>query len=144
MVSAGNDSLPTAVHAAHERDLKPLVEESAEALAFGSDQAAEMASFLRAAWFLGVRTGHQVMVKTKMGEEGDPADVIADMQHEFQDLMERLGDALDTTVSATIQAWNYLGQAWIAGARFWEVEISARLIEANSGGFGEMLRRLDD
>lgn len=103
-----------------------------------------MASFLRAAWFLGVRTGHKVMVETKMGKEGDAADVIAAMQHEFQDLMERLGDALDTTVSATIQAWSYLGQAWIAGTRFWEVEISARLIEAGSEGIEELLRCSDD
>lgn len=143
-MSSGNDSLPTAVHTAQERDLGPLVEESAEALAFDSDQAAEMASFLRAAWFLGVRTGHKVMVETKMGKEGDAADVIAAMQHEFQDLMERLGDALDTTVSATIQAWSYLGQAWIAGTRFWEVEISARLIEAGSEGIEELLRCSDD
>jgi hypothetical protein len=144
VVSGGNDSLPTAVHTAQERDLKPLAEESAEALDFDSRQAAEMASFLRSAWFLGVRTGHKVMVETKLGKEGDPADVVATMKHELRDLMERLGDALNTTVSATIQAWSFLGQAWIAGAKFWEIEIAARLIEASGGGFGEMLRRLDN
>ena len=54
--------------------------------------------------------------------------------------MERLAEALNTTVGATIQAWNYLGRAWIAGARFWEVEIAARLIEPRTGGFDEALR----
>jgi len=140
---SGNDSLPTAVHTAKEQDLKPLAEESAEALELDSRQLAEMEAHLNDAWFFGVRTGHKVMVETRMGET-DPTPVIASMQDEFQELMERLGDALNTTVGATIQAWNYLGQAWIAGARFWEVEIAARLIERQAGGFDEALRQLED
>jgi hypothetical protein len=140
---SGNDSLPTAVNTAKEQDLKPLAEESAEALDLDSRQQAEMEAHLNDAWFFGVRTGHRVMVETRMGET-DPTPVIASMQDEFQELMERLGDALNTTVGATIQAWNYLGQAWIAGARFWEVEIAARLIESQSDGFDAVLRRLDE
>jgi len=139
----GNDSLPTAVQTAKEQDLRPLIEESAEALDLDSRQLAEMESHLHDAWFFGIRTGHRVMVETKMGES-DPTPVIASMQGEFQELMERLGDALNTTVSATIQAWNYLGRAWVAGARFWEVEIAARLIERQTGGFEEILRRLEE
>lgn len=138
-----NDSLPTAVQTAKERDLKPLAEESAEALELDSRQLAEMEAYLQDAWFFGVRTGHRVMVETKMGET-DPTPVIASMQGEFQQLMERLGDALNTTVGATIQAWNYLGRAWIAGAKFWEVEIAARLIESRGGGFDAVLRQLDE
>lgn len=140
---SGGDSLPTAVNTAKEQDLKPLAEESAEALHLDGRQLAEMEAHLTDAWFFGVRTGHRVMVETKMGET-DPTPVIAGMQGEFQELMERLGDALNTTVGATIQAWNYLGQAWIAGARFWEVEIAARLIESQNGGFDGVLRRLDE
>jgi hypothetical protein len=140
---SGSDSLPTAVQTAKERDLKPLAEESAEALDLDSRQLAEMESYLHDAWFFGIRTGHRVMVETQMGE-GDPTPIIAGMQDEFQELMERLGDALNTTVGATIQAWNYLGRAWIAGARFWEVEIAARLIERQAGGLEEMLRRLEE
>lgn len=140
---SGSDSLPTAVQTAKEQDLKPLAEESAEALELDRRQLAEMESYLHDAWFFGIRTGHRVMVETQMGE-ADPAQIIAGMQEEFQELMERLGDALGTTVSATIQAWNYLGRAWIAGARFWEVEIAARLIERQTGGLEEMLRRLEE
>ncbi|HEY5942301.1 MAG TPA: hypothetical protein VIT89_05495 [Solirubrobacterales bacterium] len=103
----------------------------------------EVESYLHDAWFFGVRTGHAVMVETKMGQT-DPKPVILGMQDEFQDMMERLGEALNATVGTTIQAWDYLGRAWIAGARFWEVEIAARLIEAHTGGFDEALRRLDD
>ena len=140
---SGNDSLPTAVITAKEQDLKPLAEESAEVLQLDERQVARMESYLHQAWFFGVRTGHRVMLETKLGQE-DPAPVILGMQGEFQELMEGLAEALNTTVGATISAWRYLGQAWIAGARFWEVEIAARLIEFQEGSFEEALRRLED
>jgi hypothetical protein len=142
-MSSGSNSLAIAVESAKKQALKPLAEECAEALDLDSQQLEEVESFLHSAWFFGVRTGHAVMVETKLGQT-DPKPVILGMQDEFQDLMERLGAALNTTVGATIQAWDYLGQAWIAGARFWEVEIAARLIEAHRGGFDEELRRLYD
>jgi hypothetical protein len=142
-MSSGNDSLSTAVESAKEQDLKPLAEESAEALELDSRQLAEMENYLHAAWFFGIRTGHTVMVETKMGQS-DPTPVILGMQDEFQELMERCGEALNTTVVATIQAWDYLGRAWIAGAKFWEVEIAARLIEAQAGGFDDPLRKLGE
>jgi acyl-homoserine lactone acylase PvdQ len=142
-MSLGNDSLSTAVESAKEHDLKPLAEASAEALALDRRQLAEMENYLHAAWFFGVRTGHTVMVETKMGQS-DPTPVILGMQDEFQDLMERCAEALNTTVGSTIQAWNYLGEAWIAGARFWEVEIAARVIEAQAGGFDDPLRQLGE
>lgn len=142
-MSSGSDSLSTAVESAKKRDLQPLVEESAESLDLSSDQLATIEVYLHEAWFFGVRTGHEVMLGTKMGQT-DPAPVILEMQDDFQELMERLGEELDATVGATIAAWNYLGRAWIAGARFWEVEIAARLIERQTGGLEEMLRRLEE
>lgn len=142
MSSGSSDSsLSTAVASAKERDLKPLTEECAETLALDHLEMTAIESFLEDAWFFGVRTGHAVMVGTKMGQT-DPAPVILDMRDEFQDLMERCADALNTTVGNTIAAWDYLGRAWIAGARFWEVEIAARLIEQKTGGFEEQLRKL--
>jgi len=139
----GSDSLSTAVQSAKERDLKPLAEESAEALDLDSRQTAELDDYLHDAWFFGIRTGHAVMVETRMGQS-DPTPVILGMQDEFQELMERCAEALNTSVGTTIQAWNYLGRAWIAGARFWEVEIAARLIEAQAGGFDDPLRKLGE
>ena len=139
---SGDDSLPTAVITAKEQDLKPLVQESANALGLDSRQAAEMEAFLHDAWFFGIRTGHAVMVETKMGR-ADPAPVIAGMQREFQDIMERMAEALNTTVVATIAAWNYLGQAWVAGAKFWEVEIAARVIEARGTNLEEALEEFE-
>ncbi len=140
---SGSNSLSIAVESAKEQALKPLAEECAEALELDNRQLAVVESSLHDAWFFGIRTGHAVMVETKMGQT-DPKPVILATQDEFQELMERLGEALNTTVGATIQVWDYLGRAWIAGARFWEVEIAARLIEHQAGGFEEVLRRLEE
>ncbi len=121
----------------------PLAKESAEALELNCRQIAAMESCLHDAWFFGIRTGHTVMVETRMGET-DPTPVILGMQDEFQELMERCAESLNTTVGATITAWDYLGQAWVAGTKFWEVEITARLIESKAGGFDEVLRDLEE
>lgn len=123
--------------------MRPLAEESAEALELDGRQLAEMENFLHAAWFFGIRTGHTVMVETRMGQS-DSTPVILGMQDEFQELMERCAEALNTSVGATIEAWNYLGRAWVAGAKFWEVEIAARLIETQTGGFDAALQRLEE
>ncbi|HWO46830.1 MAG TPA: hypothetical protein VNM41_02130 [Solirubrobacterales bacterium] len=141
-MSFGGDSLSSAVQSAKEHDLKPLADESAQTLDLDGEQLAELETYLHDAWFFGIRTGHAVMLETKMGQS-DPAPVVVDMQDEFQGLMERLASDLNATVGTTLAAWNYLGQAWIAGARFWEVEIAARLIESRAGGFDESLRRLE-
>jgi hypothetical protein len=143
-MSFGHDSLPSAVFAAQDRDLRPIAEASAEALELNTRQRTVMDSFLHKAWFFGVRTGHKVMAETKMGQAGDPLEVVTRLQGEFRGLMERLGDDLDTTVSGTVTAWSYLGQAWIAGANFWEVELAARRIEEKAGSFEEALRRLEE
>lgn len=140
---SGNDSLPTAVLTAKEQDLKPLLEESIRALELDSRQAPEMEAYLHRAWFFGVKTGHKVMVETKMGQT-NPTPVVLSMQGEFQELMERCADTLNLTVGATLEAWSYLGRAWIAGSRFWEVEIAARLIEERLGGFDAALRKLEE
>ncbi|MFL5874153.1 MAG: hypothetical protein ACJ75T_11880 [Solirubrobacterales bacterium] len=140
---AGGDSLTTAVESAKQQTLVPLAEECAEKLELDGRQLEAIENYLHDAWFFGVRTGHAVMVETRMGQS-DPKQVILGMQEEFQEMMEGLGEALKTTVGATIQAWDYLGRAWIAGARFWEVEIAARLIEHKTGGLDTMLRKLDD
>ena len=140
-MSSGKSSLRTAVLTAKEETLRPLAEESRKALGLDPRQLEQMESYLHDAWFFGIKMGHRVMVETKMGE-ADPRPVIAGMQDEFQDLLEGLAEALTTTIGRTIAAWNLLGRAWIAGARFWEVEIAARLIEASSAGLDEGLGEL--
>ena len=68
-------------------------------------QLAAMESYLHDAWFFGIRTGHAVMVETKMGKS-DPAPVILGMQDEFQDLMERCAEALEHQRRHHDPAWN--------------------------------------
>ena len=121
--------------------MAPLAEESAELLKLDERQLGDLELRLNDAWFFGIRTGHAVMVETRMGET-DPTPVILGVQSEFQDLMERLAEDLNTTVGSTLAAWNYLGQAWVAGAKFWEIEITARLIEGRSGDIETELSRL--
>jgi hypothetical protein len=141
-MASGGESLATAVESAKEQALKPLAAECAEALELDGRQLAEIEIYLHDAWFFGIRTGHAVMVETRMGQT-DPKPVILGMQDEFQEMMEGLGEVLDTTVGTTIRAWDYLGRAWIAGAKFWEVEIAARLIETHLGGFDDMRALLE-
>jgi len=140
---SSGDSLSAAVQNAKEQALRPLAEESAETLELDEQQRADLELYLHDAWFFGIRTGHTVMVETKMGET-DATPVILGMQHEFQSLMERLATDLDTTVGTTLAAWNYLGQAWVAGAKFWEVEMAARAIESRSETLEQALARFGE
>jgi hypothetical protein len=142
-MTSGSKSLSAAVRSAKEQDLKPLAEESAKALELDEQQRAGLEQYLQDAWFFGIRTGHAVMLETRMGQT-DALPVIQGMQGEFQELMERLAEDLDTTVGITLAAWDYLGQAWVAGAKFWEVEIAARLIEAKGGGLEGVLKSLEE
>jgi len=60
-----------------------------------------MEQYLQDAWFFGIRTGHGVMLETRLGQT-DATPVIHGMQGEFQELMERLAEDLNTTVGTTL------------------------------------------
>jgi hypothetical protein len=140
---AEKDSLETVVLTAKEQDLRPLAEESREQLGLDGQQATRMEEFLHDAWFFGIRSGHMVMIEGKMGTE-DASAAMPPIEEGFQELMESMAEALNLTVSKTIGAWRYLSQAWLAGARFWEVEIAARLIEMSSEGIDEAMKWLEE
>jgi hypothetical protein len=142
-MSSEKDSLETAVYTAKERALKPLAEESRESLEFDDRQATMMEEFLHDAWFFGIKSGHLVMVEGKMGTE-DASAAMPPIEEGFQKLMESMAEALNLSISKTVGAWSYLSQAWLAGARFWEVEMTARLIERSAGGFDEALKWLEE
>ena len=143
-MSSGDDSLRTAVLTAKEQALAPLIEQSSETLELDLDQLRAMDVFLNRAWFFGIRTGHKVMLETKMGQEGDATAVLTSFEGEFQEIMEGLAEDLNLTVAGTLSAWSFLGEAWLSGARFWEVEIAARLIEASSDDLDEAMEELGD
>lgn len=142
-MSSEKDSLETAVLTAKEQDVRPLAEESTALLDLDAQQAQQMEWSLHDAWFFGIRCGHMVMLEGKMGTE-DASATLPTIEAGFLELMETMADALNLTVGRTITAWSFLGQAWFAGARFWEIEIAARMIERHFGSFDETAKWLEE
>lgn len=129
---------------AKERDLKPLLDESAESLDLDCDRSEEMERFLNEAWFFGSRNGHAQMRARVAARKFDIAPVrIAEIEGEFRALMEASADVLDLTMGKTICMWGILGRAWTAGTCTCEAELMALLIERNSNVAGEALKWLE-
>jgi hypothetical protein len=136
----GNDLL-----AAKERDLKPLREESAEALELDHEQTETMDDFLNLAWFSGTRSGHaQMHARATQPEPDIGAVAIERLESEFKLLMDESAEALNLTVSRTIVMWNYLHQAWMAGNRTCEAELMGLYVEMRTDVAAEALEWLED
>jgi hypothetical protein len=136
----GNDLL-----AAKERDLKPLLEESAEILDLDYEQAEAMEDFLNLAWFSGTRSGRdQMEARATQQEPNVPAVAVARLESEFKELMERSADRLNLTLPRTINMWNYLHDAWMAGNRTCEAELMALYIELKSDVGAEARQWLEE
>lgn len=135
----GNDLL-----AAKERDLKPLREESVVVLELDREQSEAMEDFLNLAWFSGTRSGHAQM--RARATERDPdigAVAIKRLESEFKLLMDESADMLNLTVPRTIDMWNYLHQAWMAGNRTCEAELMGLLVEMKTDVAEEALEWLE-
>jgi hypothetical protein len=127
--------------AAKERDLKPLLEESSEILDLDYRQTEAMEDFLNLAWFSGTRSGRDLM--QARATEPDPdleAVAVAHLKSDFKGLMDQSAEALNLTVPRTINMWNYLHDAWMAGNRTCEAELMALYIETQSD-VGEEARK---
>ncbi len=136
----GNDLL-----AAMERDLQPLLEKSSEILDLDHEQTEAMEDFLNLAWFSGTRSGRDQM--EARATESDPdieAVAIAHLEADFKGLMDQSADTLNLTVPRTINMWNYLHEAWMAGNRACQAELMALYIELNSDVGEEARRWLED
>jgi hypothetical protein len=104
-----------------------------------------MAEFLSQAWLSGIRSGQaRMQARTTATTTNICAVALHHFETDFKDLMEGFAEEMNLTLGTTIAAWNYLSRAWMAGAKFWEVEISARVIESQTGGFDEALRRFEE
>jgi hypothetical protein len=130
---------------AEEVEIRPLVSEAEESLELCRDAVAALESFLSEAWFSGVRAGHSQML-TRATERKVPFGAIdmRPVETEFRALMERCAEELNLTVARTVDAWDLLGRAWIAGARSFQAEIAARLLEGGSDVAKEALEWLDE
>lgn len=139
---------------AKERDLKPLLAEGVETLELDERRAGQMEVFFEGAWFSGVRNGHTKLV-SQVGRfrEGpdcpDPRQLPADpdllerVEAEFKEMMEASAKALNLPVVSTLAFWEYLLRAWAAGARAYEDEVMAALIERESDVGAEARRWLE-
>ena len=135
----GNDLL-----AAKERDLKPLREESATTLELDRRQAEAMEDFLNLAWFSGTRSGHAQMRARATEREPDIGAVaVKRLESEFKLLMDESADTLNLTVPRTIDMWNYLHQAWMAGNRTCEAELMGLFVEMKTDVAEEALEWLE-
>jgi hypothetical protein len=131
--------------AAKERDLKPLLVESAELLELDYDQAEEMERFLNEAWFFGSRNGHAQMRARVAARKFDIAPIrVETIEIEFRALMEASADVLNLSMNLTISMWGILGRAWSAGTHTCEAELMALLIERNSDVASEAQEWLED
>jgi hypothetical protein len=130
--------------AAKERDLKPLLGESSEALDLDYEQTEAMEDFLTLAWFAGTRSGRDQM--NARATEADPdieAVAVSHLESDFKGLMDQAADALNLTVPRTISMWNYLHAAWMAGNRTCEAEMMALYLELKSDVGEEALKWLE-
>jgi hypothetical protein len=133
------------LRSAKERDLRPLLQDSIDALELDSCKADRMESFLTEAWVHGTNASHaQILARTLQREATTGRAGIEKVETEFKALMEESADALNLTVDQTIVMWSYLGQAWIAGTHSCETEVMASLLETKSDVAEEALRWLED
>jgi hypothetical protein len=141
----GNEDLRRDLLTAKERDLNPLVQESAESLRLDADQALQVETFLNEAWFSGTRTGHVQMLVRAIERNNDRVPIgMKEIEADFQALMEESADTLNLTVRDTIGFWDYLGRAWIAGTRTCEAEVMGRFLATRSDVAQEALDWLED
>jgi hypothetical protein len=130
---------------AKERDLRPLLDESAETLDLDYDQTAAMEGFLDEAWFAGTRTAHAQMRARAIARRHDiPLVRIDEIEAEFKVLMEESADTLNLSANLTICMWGFLGQAWIVGTQSCEAELMALFIERKSDVSEEARQWLED
>jgi hypothetical protein len=131
--------------AAKERDLRPLLEESVERLELDCQQTEAMEDFLTLAWIAGTRSGRDQM--NARATEADPdleAVAVSHLESDFKGLMDQSAETLNLTVPRTIDMWNYLHAAWMAGNRTCETEMMAMYLERTSDVGEEALKWLED
>jgi hypothetical protein len=130
---------------AKERDLQPLLEESSEILDLDCRQTEAMEDFLNLAWCSGTRSGRDRMNARATKSNHDLAAVaVSHLEADFKGLMDQSADTLNLTVPRTINMWNYLHDAWMAGNRTCEAEMMALYLELTSDVTGEARKWLDE
>ena len=119
--------------AAKERDLEPLLAQSASLLELDDDQAMAMEDFLNLAWVSGSRSGYdQMEARATQADPDLTAIAHKRFESEFKALMEEAAERLELTVPETIDAWELLQKAWLAGKSTSSNELMRLYVEVNS------------
>ncbi len=131
--------------AAKERDLEPLRQECTEALELDADQVEAMEASLDAAWFSGMRAGHEQLEARATQRDPDIRAVAVErLESDFKALMETAAEQLNLSLTETIGMWAVLHQAWMAGNRSGEVELMALYVELQTDIAEEVRRWLEE
>lgn len=145
MSSQQGDDFRNDLLAAKERDLKPLREESGDALGLDYEQTEEMEDFLDSSWCAGLRSGQaQMEARAKERNPNIAAVAIEHFEVDFKELMEESADALNLTLANTIVMWSFLNQAWMAGNRTCEAEMMGLFMEVTNNVAEEAQKWLED
>ena len=130
----GNEDLADHFLSAKERDLGPLVRESEESLDLDYEQAVGLEAFLDRAWFSGTHACHAQMLT--QARERNPDDFgkldVRLLEAEFKALMDESAETLNLTIAETMNMWDFLGRACVAGIQSCRAELTAMLFEATS------------
>jgi hypothetical protein len=127
---------------AGKRDLESLLNEAADELRLEAEQAQTVGAFMSQIWISGARSGHE-QVLARVDPDRDEPD-IAGIEADFRQVMEESADALNLTLLETMDMWDFLCRAWIAGVNSSRTETIALAIEQGSDVAAEAQRWLED
>ena len=112
---------------AGKRDLESLLNEAADGLRLESEQAQTVGIYMSQIWISGARSGHEQVLSQVDPSHSEPE--LADIEADFRQLMEESADTLNLSLSRTIEMWDFLCRAWIAGVNSSRTETIALAIE---------------
>jgi len=127
---------------AGKRDLGPLVREAAGQLGLAEEEALTVGTYMTQTWMRGAQSGHEELLS-----RSDPGYTGPDMkaiEADFRTVMEESADELNLTVPQTIDMWEFLCRAWIAGANSSRTETLAMALEQEGDIAEEAMSWLED
>jgi hypothetical protein len=127
---------------AGKRDLQPLLREAAGTLHLADGEALTVGTYMTQTWMRGAQSGHAEILAQADPERSAPD--IAEIEADFRELMQESADALNLSLQMTVNMWNFLARAWIAGINSSRAETLAMALEMDSDIAEEALHWLND
>ena len=129
--------------AAKERDVEPLLEESAEILELDYLQQDRFEAFLDLAWVAGAYISHAHFHATAIEHAPEDGPIPEEApKPDLGALIRESADSLNLTLFETMYMWGFLQRALVAGIRALYDQVTAGLIVGRSQVDEEALRWL--